>query len=188
MMSNTALVWLPEISIPISCIASTTIGFNFPGSSPALCASNSSPQIWFRKASAIWLRALLWMQTNRTFFFIILRCGFGFQFGATIFFAHATAGEHRGDGAERRRGEINPQMLEMAGDERGCERTRWIHGRAANRPGEHRFERDDRADGDPRRYAFFLRAGRDVENRQHQKKCQDGFENKRLRFRTGGQR
>src|SRR5450432_2012461 len=135
MMSNTALVWLLEISMPTSRITSTTVGLRLPGSSPALCASNSSPQSCFRNASAIWLRALLWMQTNKTFFFIILRCGFRFQFGATIFFAHAAAGEHRGDCAERRRGEINPQMLEMAGDERGRKRTRGIHGRTANRPG-----------------------------------------------------
>ena len=55
-----------------------TTGLSRAGSSPALCASNSSPQIWFRNASAIWLRVLLWMQTNRTFFFIILRGGFWF--------------------------------------------------------------------------------------------------------------
>ena len=78
-------------------------------------------------------------------------------------------------------------MLEMAGDERGRKRPRRIHRRAANRPGKHRFERDDRADGDSRRDAFFLRAGRDIENREHEEKGQDGFENERLRFRTGGQ-
>jgi len=37
-MSKTDLVLLPEISIPISCMTWTTIGFNFPGSSPALVA------------------------------------------------------------------------------------------------------------------------------------------------------
>ena len=50
--------------------------------------------------------------------------------------------------------------------------------------GEHR---DDGADGDARSNALFLRAGRDVENRQHQEKGEDGFENERLRIRTGGQ-
>jgi hypothetical protein len=44
-------------------------------------------------------------------------------------------------------------MLEMAGDQRGREGAGRIHGRAANRPGEHRFQRDDRADGDARRAA-----------------------------------
>src|SRR5262245_8602616 len=70
-MSKTDLVLLPEISMPISCIASTTIEFNVPGSSPALSASNASPQISFMKASAIWLRALLWMQMKMARFFVM---------------------------------------------------------------------------------------------------------------------
>lgn len=39
-------------------------------SSPALCASKTSPHRWLSQASAIWLRALLWTQMKRTFDFI----------------------------------------------------------------------------------------------------------------------
>ena len=50
-------------------MTATARGFRAPGSRPALSASKRSPQRWFIQASAIWLRALLWMQTKSTFFF-----------------------------------------------------------------------------------------------------------------------
>jgi len=46
-----------------------TSGLMIPGSSPALYAAKNSPQVWFIIAAAIWLRALLWTQINRTFCF-----------------------------------------------------------------------------------------------------------------------
>src|SRR5512137_259818 len=57
------------MSIPASFMTATASGFSAPGSRPALWASKRSLQRWFIQASAIWLRALLWMQTKRTFSF-----------------------------------------------------------------------------------------------------------------------
>src|SRR3954453_784929 len=94
------------MSIPSSCMAAITIGFNFPGSIPALNASNSWPKTSLRNASAIWLRALLWMQTNRNFFFAINdRANLARdRWRATaVFFTNAAAGRHSQAGAEDRR-------------------------------------------------------------------------------------
>src|SRR6056297_988895 len=60
------------MSYPSSAITCTTRGFRVPGSSPALSAANFSPPISLRKVSAIWLRALLWMQINSTFFLLLM--------------------------------------------------------------------------------------------------------------------
>jgi hypothetical protein len=49
----------------------TASGLSSPGSRPALTASNFSPAKALRKASAIWLRALLWTQTKRMRIFFI---------------------------------------------------------------------------------------------------------------------
>lgn len=66
---KTDCVLLVEMSIPISCSPSTAKRLSVPGSSPALCASRKSPHISLSNAAAIWLRALLWTQMKRTFFF-----------------------------------------------------------------------------------------------------------------------
>src|SRR5579885_2410520 len=66
-----SVVFLPAISRPTSRNTSTTWGLSRPGSRPALVASKSSRQMRLRNASAIWLRALLCTQRNRTFFFMV---------------------------------------------------------------------------------------------------------------------
>src|SRR5580700_2660464 len=53
--------------IPISLITSTASGFNPLGSIPALSGSNSPPATCRKYPSAIWLRAELPVQRNRTF-------------------------------------------------------------------------------------------------------------------------
>src|SRR6267143_3956785 len=58
------------MSIPVSRRTSTASGLSLPGSSPALVASKNSPHRLLSNAAAIWLRALLWTQMKRTFFFI----------------------------------------------------------------------------------------------------------------------
>src|SRR6056297_1405428 len=60
------------MSYPSSAITCTTRGFRVPGSSPALSAANFSPPKSLRKVSAIWLRALLWLQLNSTFFLLLM--------------------------------------------------------------------------------------------------------------------
>src|SRR5271157_919141 len=55
------------MSIPSSRKARTTYGFRLPASKPALSTSNLSPANFLRYASAIWLRAELCVQTNKTF-------------------------------------------------------------------------------------------------------------------------
>jgi hypothetical protein len=60
---------------PISCIAATTRGLIGDGTKPALSTSRRSPADCFKKASAIWLWAELWMQTNST-----LSAGMGLSF------------------------------------------------------------------------------------------------------------
>src|SRR5215831_621776 len=113
-MRETDLVLLCEMSIPISFMVSTTMGLSLPGSRPALCASNCSPQIWLRNASAIWLRALLWMQMKRTSLFrIIVNSNLGgLGWCATaVFFADASAGGHGEAGPEDRSRQIKPKML-----------------------------------------------------------------------------
>src|SRR5437868_11849672 len=69
--SKTRCVVFFEISIPSSRSASTTSGLILPGSNPALCASKNSPHVSFNNAAAIWLRALLCAQINRTLCFLI---------------------------------------------------------------------------------------------------------------------
>src|SRR2546421_9189190 len=105
------------MSKPASSITATTEGLSSPGSRPALWAANSSPQILFKNASAIWLRALLWIQTKRTFFFMVVSSGPRFGFGgATALRLHAPA---TGDGqhcAQGRGQQIDPQVLEVQGD------------------------------------------------------------------------
>src|SRR5215217_7468126 len=56
----------PEISTPISSIARMASGLMWVASMPALCASKRSPARWRSSPSAIWLRAELWVHTNRT--------------------------------------------------------------------------------------------------------------------------
>src|SRR3984885_13172159 len=60
----------PAMSWPVSAIAATTVGFNVPRSSPAEYARSTLPHRALTKASAIWLRALLWMHTNKTDFIL----------------------------------------------------------------------------------------------------------------------
>ena len=80
-VDNTLRVAFPEMSIPTSFMTATASGFRVPGSRPALSASKRSPQIWFIHASAIWLRALLWMHTKSTFFLFDWRNTFCYMNG-----------------------------------------------------------------------------------------------------------
>jgi len=75
-------------------------------------------------------------------------------------------------------------MSHVKRHERRRERASGIHGRAANWPGKHRFQSDDRADCDSRCDAFFFCACGNIQNYEHQNKSENEFENKRLRFRT----
>ena len=52
--------------MPSSAMTTTASGRTWVASVPALNASNVPSPWWRRKASAIWLRALLWVQTKRT--------------------------------------------------------------------------------------------------------------------------
>jgi len=56
----------------------------------------------------------------------------------------------------------------MEADNRWAERARRIHRRTADRAGKHRFQRDDRTDGNARSDPFFARASRDAKNDEHQ--------------------
>jgi hypothetical protein len=64
--SNTSWVFFPDISAPSSLSAKTTKGLSFPCSRPALSASKISPPNFRKYASAIWLRAELCTQRQRT--------------------------------------------------------------------------------------------------------------------------
>jgi len=57
--------------MPTSLRAATASGLISPGSKPALNASNSSPHLCLKSASAIWLRALFLIQMNKTRGFFI---------------------------------------------------------------------------------------------------------------------
>jgi len=70
-MSKTLLVYAEDVNAGLLHDFDDR-GLTVPGSSPALCASKDSGHRWLSQASAIWLRALLWMQTKRTLFFIDL--------------------------------------------------------------------------------------------------------------------
>src|SRR5581483_11983175 len=54
------------MSIPSSAIARIASGRTRVASVPALNAWKRSPPRWRSRPSAIWLRAELWVQTNRT--------------------------------------------------------------------------------------------------------------------------
>jgi len=69
-VENRFSVLLPEMSMPVSCMTSTTRGLMVLGSSPALCASKDSGRTRVEPGLSHLLRALLWMQTKRTLFFI----------------------------------------------------------------------------------------------------------------------
>jgi len=61
--------FLSPLSIPISCMAATTAELTWDaGWVPAEMATAVSCAIWSKKASAIWLRPELCMQTKSTFF------------------------------------------------------------------------------------------------------------------------
>ena len=70
--SRVLLVW-PEMSIPTSSMTVIASGRTTVASVPALNTSNPSPPHARSMPSAIWLRALLWVQTKMT------RCVFVFM-------------------------------------------------------------------------------------------------------------
>ncbi len=82
-------------------------------------------------------------------------------------------------------------MFQMAADQSRREGARGVHRCAADRPREHRLERDDGADGDSRPVIpFSLGAGRDAEDDEHEKESEDDLEDEALHrsARIGGQR
>lgn len=64
----------------------------------------------------------------------------------------------------------------MKRDERRPERARGIHGRAANRPREHRRQGNDRTSHNSSRNSLFSRAGGDPEDDEHQERSQEELE------------
>src|ERR1700754_3682049 len=78
-------------------------------------------------------------------------------------------------------------MLEMAGDERGSEGARGVHGGTANGAGEHGLQGDDAADGDAGGDAFFLGAGADAEDDEHEEEGEHDLEDEALRGKSGGE-
>ena len=102
--------------------------------------------------------------------------------------ADADTRRHGEQRAEHGCGEVEPEGARISADDRGREGAGGIHGCAANRAGEHRFERDDCADGDAGGDAFFLRAGGDAEDDEHEEKGEDDFEDEGLGGGAGGER
>src|SRR5438128_1855755 len=67
--SSSFFGWAPlaRRSMPISAMASTTVGLSSSaGADPAERTTTRSPPWWASSAAAIWERPALWMQTNRT--------------------------------------------------------------------------------------------------------------------------
>src|SRR5579862_4039972 len=88
--------------------------------------------------------------------------------GTTARFAEHAAKRNREKSARYWRGEINPEMFEVAAYGRRRERTGRVHRGPADRSCKHGFEANDGSDSDSRSDALFFCAGRDVQNREHE--------------------
>ncbi len=102
-------------------------------------------------------------------------------------FPSADAERDGDDRAEDGGGRIEPEVLEIPADDGGCQRAGWIHGSSANRPGEHGFQGYHRTDGNARSDAFFLRAGGDAEDNQHEDGGEYDFQDEALGNSVCGQ-
>src|SRR5690242_7162993 len=102
----------------------------------------------------------------------------------TTFLLHAAAGKDGQPRAEDGRGQVNPQMCKMPGNQRWRDRSGGVHRSAGDGSGEHRFQSDYGSNGDTRRYPFLLRADGNAENHKYERARENGFEDERLEGRT----
>ena len=72
-----------------------------------------------------------------------------------------------------RRQEVDPEVGPLGCDERGAERSRWVHRRAGDAAAEQRVEADGAADRDRRCGADGPRVGGDGHDHEHQERGQD---------------
>ncbi len=100
-------------------------------------------------------------------------------------FAGADAEGDGKEGTEDGGGEIDPEVLKLAADEGGGERSGWIHRGAADRAGEEGFEGNDGSHGDPGGDALLLGSGGDAEDDDHEDEGEDDLEDKTLHGGSG---
>ena len=74
-------------------------------------------------------------------------------------------------GADDRREDVEPERVQVAGDERGPDRAGGVHRGARDRAAEHRVEADGAADRDRRGLADGARVGGDGHDHEHQEEA-----------------
>ena len=92
---------------------------------------------------------------------------------ARLLAADELVGERGERRAEHRRDDVEPERVQVAGDERRADRASGVHRGAADRAAEHRVEPDGAADRDRRRLADRARVGGDGHDHEHQEEGQD---------------